>query len=193
MGRKPKLSWEQAAGIVDMQKRGLGTRKIAKITGLARALVRRVLDKWKPKSPRALPGGSPQLAFPVEQPRAPGALPAPGEAGAVWGTCAECGRKNVALNWLQTCDPCLQRAMSTYSRRPIGRGRCSGPHHNGERDDVLIFDRFNDASGLCGDCRAEHYRTVWAGVSQEQRPPDRDSRGLWWDDAAVGGRGAYRA
>ena len=78
--------------------------------------------------------------------------------------------------------------MQTWGKRPIGRGRCSGRYHEGvSRDGVLIFELFTDGSGLCGPCRALHYRQVFAGLREEQRPPERDSRGLTWDSNYRGG------
>ena len=76
MGRKPVLTFEQQASIQAMRTQGRGAKSIARIAGIGLSMVKRIFRKWR--TAKALPGSPPQLALPVEQPRKPGVLPAPG-------------------------------------------------------------------------------------------------------------------
>lgn len=191
MGRKPKLTWEQASGILDMHTRGMGTRRIAKVTRLARALVRRILDKWNPKAQKVLPGGSPQLALPLEQPHETRAIPPAQEIAAPIGKCPVCGKGKVALVFgLGICSPCIEREKSTYHGRPIAFGRCW--RCAADRPIHMMTTGGEVFEGLCGAHKVAELSSAIAQARAKPRQPERDSRGMYWDEDGAGGRGCWK-
>ena len=109
MGRPRKATAEQVSEILRLHvEKGLGTLRIAKVLGLRRGLVWRVLHRKQPT--KALPGGSPQrAALPHIEQHAEKALPGPGV-----GVCRGCERRAV-LRAADLCNDCF----IDLARRPL--------------------------------------------------------------------------
>ena len=186
------LSEAGKAQIMALHGQGYGARRIAHTLGHAVSSVKRWLReegggarRWNAKGRGAL-----DTLLLAGVPREPGILPAPGEAGATFSACLGCGKRS-AIVVAGLCSNCVRAECEQYRSRPIARGRCSGPHHRGiTRDGVVIHERFTDGTGLCGACTVEHYSAVFSAMreAQTRKPPEPDSRGLYWDEKAGGWR-----